>query len=194
MEVLNSNEQTQTQASPALATRPRVNTGAPNMAVAMRRTSRIPGGIRLKGRTSGVVVGELVDLVIKDRFGKSHALWTKVEGNGKFQVLTKLKSCATDRLKLTAVTTSLDGTCLKSESSWVLDLPGDVSNVSLLDERYEEYNYVQASLTNEAESHHGDLLPASFPWTDGTRHHMSEDGIYAINSHGLITIVPILKP
>jgi hypothetical protein len=173
-----------------------------------------------------VVIGELVDLVITDMFGKSLAFWTKVEGNGKFQVLTSLTSCANDRLKLTAVTTSLDGNCLKAESSWALDLPPCVANVSLLDERYKECIYVQVeqssmmradvptlahhsletfeanldssfldtSLETGAESHHEGLLPASFPWTDGSRHQKTEDGVYSISSHGLITIVPIIKP
>jgi hypothetical protein len=119
-----------------------VKSGQPSIAVALRRTSRVAAGIRIKGRTTGVVVGELVNLLITDRSGKSITLTTKVAGNGKFRALTEL--------------TSLDGSSLQAQSFWMLDsLPG-VAKASLLDKRYEQCTYMQAT---------------SLPWPDGIRHY-----------------------
>jgi hypothetical protein len=125
------------------ATTTLLNGSAPKIEVAMQRTSKMRGGVRLKGRTNGVVVGEVVDLLITDMFGKSIAARTKVAGDGRFRVYTDLSLLANNRLELTATTTSLDGAFLKTESFWALKLPTGVFNISLLDGRYECFNFVQ---------------------------------------------------
>jgi hypothetical protein len=146
IEVLNSDVRIASIARPstkgATLTR-RVGIGAPKILVAVRRTSKIKGGILVKGRTTGVVVGETVDLLITDISGKGLSLISKIGGDGKFRACTHLNPLVNGTLKLTATTTSLDGASLSTESYWAIDLPPGVSNISPLDERYKRFHFVQ---------------------------------------------------
>jgi hypothetical protein len=97
---------------------------AAKISLKMTASSRLKGHCSLKGMTSGVVVGAVVNFCITDTKGKSVFADAKVAGDGFYCLRVNLGALESGQINVLASTTSLDCSSLEVEVEAGIDKLG----------------------------------------------------------------------